>query len=539
MRTLVPAIAVAAALFSGCADEPVGLTLDDLAAASDWPNTPSAPAALRRLTQDQYDHVLHDLFGPDLVVPTLAEPDLAIGGLTAVGASAGSFSPRGAESVEDAAFSMAAQIVANPALRSVLPACDAAEASCLRDTLAQIGRRLYRAPLTGEQLDRVVDVATQAGTVLGADGGLEFGLATLLQSPHFLYRSELGPDGTSGDRELSGVELASRLSFLLWDTAPDEALLDAAEAGELDTREGLFDWAVRMLDDARARRGIRSYFADHLGLESLDGLKKDPLVFERYSTQLADDAREETLSLLEWMVLDADADFRDVMTTRETFLSPYLASLYGVPSPSTEGFAQVQLPAELGRAGLLGQAAFLASNAHAVSSSATLRGKFVRTNLLCQAIPAPPVDVDTSIPEPSGTAPTLRDRVAEHLEEPSCAGCHRLMDPIGLGLENFDGIGVWRERDNGVVIDPSGSLDGTTFDTPLALGKAVREHGNFPSCTVRTLARYATGRIEPDDADAALDLLTSRFTETHGHRARALILELVMSPVFRRVGAPE
>lgn len=539
MRSLLSTACLGAALLASCAEEPVGLTLDDLAAPSDWPGAPAPPAVLRRITQAQYENVLTDLFGPDLVVPTLVEPDLRIGGLVAVGASAGTFGPRGVESAESAAFAIAKQIVEDPALRAVLPACDLASEACLRDHLVQVGRRLYRAPLTEDQTARVLAVARQAGAALGPEAGLEFGLAMLLQSPAFLFRAELGTDGEAGERALTGLGLASRLSFFLWNSGPDDALLDAAEAGALDTREGLFDHAARMLDDPRARRGIRAFFEDQLELQKLEELKKDPLIFERYTPLLAQDAREETLALLEYMVLDADTDFRDVMTTRETFLSPYLASVYGVPSPTTEGFAQVELPASLGRSGLLGHASILSLHAHAVSSSATLRGKFVRTALLCQVIPAPPVNVDTSIPEPSGNTPTLRDRVAEHLEEPSCAGCHQLTDPIGLGLENFDGMGVWRDLDNSVTIDASGEIDGVAFERPAELSRAIRDHPNFSPCLVQTMVRYATGAIEPTEAEAALDLLSDRFAEPHGHRARTLILELVMSPMFRRVGAPE
>jgi len=529
------AAAFATIAFAGCGAS--GLTLDDIAAEDAWPTAQVPQAALRRLTHAQYDNSLHDLFGPELIVPELAEPALVVGGLQAVGSSAGSFSPRGAESAEEAAFAMARQIAEDAALQAPLPACDTTTEPCLTDVISQVGRRLYRRPLTSDEIDRVLAVAAAAQSALGDAGGLEFALATLLQSPKFLYRTELG-DGT-GERALTGPELASRLAFFLWDAAPDDALLDAAVAGELDTREGLFDWASRMLDDERARRGIRAYFDDQFELHDLEGIKKDPLVYDRFISSLGASAREETLALLEYIVMDADIDYREVMTTRETFIDPYLASLYGVPAPTTEGFARVALPPELGRAGLLGKASVLALQAHTTSSSATLRGKMVRTTLLCQPIPAPPVDVDTSIPEPSGTTPTLRDRVAEHLENPSCAACHELMDPIGLALENYDGIGRWRDRDNGAPIDASGTLDGASFEGPLDLGRTIRDHEDFGPCAVRTLTRYATGQVEPGNAKPALAFLSSRFSDVHGHRMRPLMLELVMSPLFRRVTAPE
>ena len=200
-------------------------------------------------------------------------------------------------------------------------------------------------------------------------------------------------------------------------------------------------------------------------------------------------------------------------------------------------FTYVELPKSGDRAGLLGHASFLSLHAHAVSSSATLRGKAVRSILLCQHIPVAPVDVDTSIPEASGNTLTLRDRVAEHLENPSCAACHELLDPIGLGLENFDGMGRYRTLDNGAMIDPAGTLDFTDFSNARELSQAIGEHPDFTRCMVRTLGRYASGRLEVEEEEAWLDTLDDRF-EHHDYRVRAWLLEIVMSPLFRSAGAP-
>ena len=263
--------------------------------------------------------------------------------------------------------------------------------------------------------------------------------------------------------------------------------------------------------------------------------QKDPQVFEHFTSSLGEDASEETLRLLEYIVFDEDGDYRDVMTTSKTFINRQLAALYDVPAPSAEEFSYVDLEDYSPRVGLLGHASILGLNAHAVSSSPTLRGKAVRNILLCQLIPAPPVNVDTSIPEPSGTTNTMRERVAEHLTDPSCAGCHRLTDPIGLGLENFDGIGRWRDYDNGEIIDPSGDLDGAEFVTPYELGDAIRNHRQFVPCVVRTLNRYATGRMETSEERAWLETLVERF-EGHKYSFRALALEIVMSPFFVKAG---
>ena len=283
---------------------------------------------------------------------------------------------------------------------------------------------------------------------------------------------------------------------------------------------------------------MRNFFDEYLKLYELEDLNKDPKLFEHYSTLLGPDAREETLRLMEHVVFDADFDFRDVMTTRETFVNPRLAALYNIPAPSPEGFSFIELPLATGRAGLLGHASLLSSNSHAVSTSATLRGMMVRTVLLCQEIPPPPVNVDTSIPEPSGDTLTLRDRVDEHLENPTCRGCHLLTDPIGLGLENFDSVGRFRELDNGAVIDPSGEVDNVAFGDARELGEAIRDHPSFSPCLVRTLTRYATGRVETGDERALLDVLSARFA-AGGHQVRPLLIEIVMSPMFRNAGTPK
>ncbi len=242
----------------------------------------------------------------------------------------------------------------------------------------------------------------------------------------------------------------------------------------------------------------------------MDDLAKDPTLFEHFDTELGNDAREETLRLFEHIVFDEDSDFRDVMTTRDTFVNPRLAALYEIPAPVRGDFGAVRLP-EGNRAGLLTHASILNLHAHQVATSATRRGAFVRKVLLCQEIPPPPVNVDTSIPEPSGTTLTLRDRVIEHLENPTCAGCHLLTDPIGLGLENFDAIGRWRTLDHDALIDPSGQLDGVDFADAVELGRRVREHEQFAPCVVRTLLRYASGRIEAPQERLVVNALTERF----------------------------
>jgi hypothetical protein len=200
-----------------------------------------------------------------------------------------------------------------------------------------------------------------------------------------------------------------------------------------------------------------------------------------------------------------------------------------------DGFAKVALPEGAGRRGLLGQAAFLGANAHPVSSSATLRGKYVREVLLCQPLPPPPANVDTSLPEPSASSPTLRERVRAHQENETCAACHRRMDPIGLGFEAFDGVGRARDRENGAPIDPSGELDGVAFADAAGLADAVAAHPARAPCVVRTTFRYALGRVDTPADRPLLEQLTRRF-EASGHRVTQLLTDIASSPAFRSAG---
>ena len=536
-------------LFVACGDEvpteppdvdPVAGPVE-VADESAYPEVELGPASMRRLTRAQLANSIHSVFGDAIVVPDVAEPDVVVAGLVAVGASNTSFSARGVESVERTATAVAEQVMDDPEARGRWVTCTPSatvDADCAAEIVAGLGRMLWRRPLTDDERARLVAIAGAAAEALGEfDAGLEYALTALLQSPHFLFRVEVGEADPEppGGRRFSGWEMASRLSYFLWNTTPDAALLDAAEAGRLTTRKGLREEAERLLAAPEARAGMRDFFTDYLELNALDHLAKDPTLFEHFSTLLGPSAREETLRLLEHYVFDVDADYREVMTTRETFINPRLAALYAVPAPVPEGFGRVRLPEGAHRAGLLGHASILAHNAHAVSSSATLRGKFMRTVLLCQTIPPPPVNVDTSIPEPSGETLTLRDRVAEHLENPTCQGCHLLTDPIGLGLENFDGLGRWREKDHGETIDPTGDLDGETFDDALGLGVLVGAHPAFTRCLATTLVRYANGRVEESDEQLLLNVLAERF-QVHRFRVRPLVLEIVTSPLFRAPG---
>ncbi len=481
------------------------------------PQLSPAPATLKRLTRTQYANAIYDLISPDIAVPIALEPDVETDGLKAIGAGTATVSNRGAEQYERAAYDIAEQTVSSKPLRDGVVPCNPTstdDAECLKRFVEDFGARAWRRPLTQDEVQRYVTVGVQAATELDSfDGGVEFALAGLLQSPHFLFRVEVGkPDaGKPGLRKYSAFELASRLSFFLWNTIPDDALRKAAESGEISTASGLAKQTDRLLASPRARAAVRNLFTELYGLHKLDDLVKDGEIFRSMSADLGGFAREQTLLTLEDLIFEQRGDFRELFTSRRTFVNRKLASLYGIPAPKLEGFADTELPKNSARVGLLGHASVLALHAHPVSTSATLRGKFVRTVLLCGDIPPPPANVDTSLPEPSGARPTLRDRITEHLTNPSCSNCHNTMDPIGLGLENFDGIGQYRVRENGERIDASGDLDGTPFRNAKELGEAIASHPNLSQCVARNVFRYANGRVETLVERATIKALAAEF----------------------------
>lgn len=528
-RTLVFALLVGLFACQGEIDEPA-------VEPAPTPDYEPSPGRLHRLTSSQYRHAIADVFGDDIVPPPQLEPVRRIEGLEAIGAATGSISARGVEQYEEAAFSIAEQVLA-PGRASVPCApSGVTDDACTASYLRQLARRLWRRPVARDELAQLVDIAHRSSTTLGDyREGLTYALAALLQSPHFLFRTEIGQvQDTSDWRRLDPFEVAERLSFFLWDTLPDDALLEAAARGDMSDPEAYALQVDRMLADPRSRQGVRAIFTDMLELDRLDGLRKDPTVFAHMSPEVGPAAREETLRVVEDIVFDRQADYREIFTTRTTFINRKLASIYGVPAPAREGFARYEHESSTQRSGILGHVSTLALHSHVTASSATLRGAFVRRTLLCGEIPPPPADVDTSIPEPLPGALTLRDRVRRHLEVASCAGCHARMDPLGLGLENFDALGRFRSTDNGADIDASGTLDGVFYRNPIEMGAALAGDPSATRCLTLTLHRYATGRRESRRDGEPIGDLDSAFAAS-GYRVLTLLRAIAVHPSFQLV----
>jgi hypothetical protein len=496
---------------------------------------------LRRLTASQLKHTLADLLGDDVVLPPPPDPDAPLAGFASVGAGLTTLSPRGAERWEEASYMLAKQALSPERSGRVVPCTPDSDVdeACATAFIRAFGRRAWRRPLSEQEVQGWLS-RFRAAAVVTEDfyEALAYPMSGLLQSPNFLFRVELGEE--DGDqRRFNAYELATRLSYLLWDGPPDDALLTAAGTGALDSDEGLAAVVDEMLDDPRFSRGLRAFFTERLRLADLDHLTKDTTVFVHMSPEVGALAREETLRTIEEIVL-GDHDLRDLITADFTWLDRRLAAIYDVSAPSFDGFDRVALDPSRGRVGLLGQVSFLALQAHPTSTSATRRGKFIRETLLCETVLPPPAGVNTAIPEPSAGAQTLRDRIAVHLESPGCAICHKVMDPIGLGLERFDGIGRARTFEGGAEIDPSGVLDGLPFRDAVELALAIRNHPDHAPCVARHLYRYATGHVEVEGEQDQVDALANDF-ESASFRLMPLYRAVATSPGFRTAGpfAPE
>lgn len=500
-------------------------------------------AALRRLTAAQFESTLRDLLGELPAVEV--EPDAWSDGLASVAASQSAVSPRGVELYESAARAALEKVFGQPTRRDALIGCvprAAADDACARSFVESFGRRAWRRPLTEDQLARYVAFATRTGTALAdAHEGLKHAAWALLQSPRFLYRVELpapGPSPTSA-RPLDGFSRASRLAYLLTGSTPDDDLLAAAAAGKLATPDGMRAEGRRLLSSPRGRRGLHAFADELLQLRRLATVPKDARLFPQLTPTLRASMRAEVHRLVEDAVLDAPADWMTLFDRDRTFVDGPLARLYGLSTPGGASLVPVTLPAGGVRAGLLGTGALLTLHGTQSETSPSLRGKYIREGLLCEPVPEPPDDVDVALPEPpAGQTLSRRQLLDLHRKAPACAGCHALMDPIGYGLEHFDGIGAYRERDHGLPIDASGSLDGASFANARELGRRVRESAKARACFVAMVYRYATGQRETDAQAGLVEALGAAFSRVGG-RLDELLLEVASSEVFTHVSTSD
>jgi hypothetical protein len=510
------------------------------------------PAYVRRLNKTEYNNSVRDLLGTTLqpagAFPT-EEKRLGFDDNSA----ALNVSPALAEQYMMAAEQLAADAVNNH--WATLVACPQTTTdvdTCGQQFIASFGRRAYRHPLDADDTATLTAVFN-AGKTTDFKTGVRLVITTALQSPRFLYRVEFGRTPVAGDRQvnvkdsITGAvlgqtqvvrvddwEMAARLSYLLWRSGPDDALLAAAQAGELSTDAQIAAQAERLLADPKARAVVTDFHGQWLHVAELDAVEKDGAVFSRFTPSIAGLMRQEAQAFIDDVIWSGGGTLAALFTAPYTFANATLAQYYGLSGVTGTSFVKVSLdPAQ--RAGILTQGGLMSLLAKQNQTSPVHRGKFVREQLFCQQLTPPPPDIEIVPPELSTTL-TTRERFSQHSADSSCDGCHQLMDRIGLGFENFDGAGIYRATENGQMVDATGEIVQAdvagTFNGPLDLQQKLAASTDVRNCVSTQWFRYAYGRAETEVDGCSMNTLKDGFA-SNGYRILDLVNALARTDAFR------
>ena len=572
-------------------------------AVAEAPPEQAAAAPLRRLTQDQYRNTIRDLLGLEVLAADLPVDEGVAGffsntiapvselHLEKYGRLAELLARQAGERIATAAPAKAhAQHQGNSGgylVRCPATASKQEAKSCGAEFVRRFGLRAFRRPLSAEEIGIYEALFAEGHAADGIRGGLVWVLQAMLQSPSFLYLSEPAAIAES-DRvvPVGPYAMAARLSYYLWNSTPDEILLAAAAANRLATREDLRAQAERMMRDPRFEDTIGSFHLQWLDLTELDAVEKRRKIYPLFTPELREAMKQETLRYASWVIRERGGAFEELMAGRRSRISGPLYELYGLgkapedraaealakakgaaqkddedggnkdgdkkeanaavnvagdettkPTPSY-GWHDVDLgPAN--RAGILTQASVLTRHAHWDNPSLVLRGKLIREKVLCTDLPPPPPDVNNTLPKADPTMST-RERFEDHRGEVSCAKCHRMIDPLGIPFENFDGVGAFRTMDGPAEVDPSSEItgtaahDGPTTDAIDFVGKLAKIP-EVRDCVALQWFRFATGRLEQEADAASLQQAKRAFRES-GYKIPDLVAAMVLTDSFRFVG---
>jgi hypothetical protein len=498
---------------------------------------PQPRAAVRRLTHAQYANTVRDLLGDSSPVTLQFPPEDFVNGFKNQYQSQ-SLNPILLEAYSAAAERLARNAFLGGDTRKLIP-CPPSPA-CADEFVRTFGKRAFRRPLDSEEVVRYTKlVASEADFYRGAQLAVE----TMLQSPAFLFRLD-----QSEEPRWAQYAVASRLSYAIWDSMPDAQLLEAAGRGELSRRDQFESHMERMLSDPRAERALNEFVSQWLRFDRLTNASKDRRRFPKFTRETAiamtEEARRFFLDLVR-----TGADFRDFFRAPVAYPNSDLAAIYEIAAPESS-FTRVALPAATERAGILGQAMFLAMTAKPDETSPTARGLFVREQFLCQHVPDPPPGTNTNLPEVTEAAPkTNRERLEEHTSNAACASCHNLIDPIGNGFEKFDPIGARREKlevrflgaDRGdgatgakgveLPLDTTGFVAGlgdARFSSPRELGEILARTPQCLECVVRQYFRFVYGRPDTEADRPAISRALAAFRDS-GYRFQEMMKEVLRS----------
>jgi hypothetical protein len=417
------------------------------------------------------------------------------------------------------------------------PASAAAEAPCAKQILTALARRAYRRPVTDGDVATLLAFYEKGRAERNFDLGIQRALERLLVSPQFLYRIERDPAGAAPGtvHSVSDIELASRLSFFLWSSIPDDQLLKAAESGQLKQPAILDQQVKRMLADPRSESMVSNFAAQWLYLRDIDVKAPDLFLFRDFDEGLRQAFETETDLFLD-SILRENRSVLDLLTAKYTFVNERLAKHYGIPNIRGSQFQRVTLPADSPRGGLLGQGGILLLTSYSTRTSPVLRGKYVLENLLASPPPPPPPNVPSLKTEgaKSGEQLSLREAMVQHRADPACANCHARMDPIGFAMENFDAVGKWRDQDAGKPVEVKSTLaDGTAVDGIAGVRSLLlKDPERFVGAIAQKLLMYGIGRnVQYFDAPAVRKIV--REAAASDYQFSALVLGVTRSAPFQ------
>lgn len=494
------------------------------------------PAPMRRLTHTEYNNAVRELLGDTTAPATMFAPDNQIG-LFNNTAEAQTVPSLLGDQYMNAAVELAENVKDFRGLMGCDPqATGSTGENCVQNFISAFGKRAYRRPLTADEHGRLFDLYSKTRNASDVETGVRSMIVAVLMSPNFLFKPEFGaaPANYANAKKVSQFEQATRLASLVWASVPDDELLAAAESDQLSTPAQIEAQARRMLADPRAKPALESFFEQWLGLSLLEAATKDPAYFPNWSDELRDAMFEERRRFVSHVLWEDDGRLETLLTADYSFVNAPLAKLYGATAAgSGDAFTQTQLdPAQ--RAGVMTQAAMLATFARPDESSPVKRGKWVRERMLCQDLPPPPALVP-QLPAPAEGI-SNRERFALHTSDPACAGCHRLIDGLGFGLEHYDSIGAFRTMGQGVPIDASGTINDTVdidgmYSGGPELANTLASSEQVRDCVPTQALRYAWGRRETADDTCAVAAVKEAFAKSDGD-LRELIVALTQNDAF-------
>ncbi len=492
---------------------------------------------LRRLNRVEYNNTIRDLVGIDFH-PADDFPSDDVGyGFDNIG-DVLSMAPILMEKYVDAAERIVDKAWQSPEARKRIMICQPTEKTkidCARKILENFALHAYRRPLKGDEVDRLVGFVTQSEAQGDSfERGLQLALQAILVSPHFLFRIELDaqPNNPDAVHAVNKFELASRLSYFLWSSMPDEELFQLAKQGILHKEEILEAQVRRMLKDPKSRSLVDNFAGQWLQLRSLKSATPDPGLFPTFDDSLRSAMLKES-SLFFAAIMNEDRSILDFLDADFTFVNERLARHYGIPGIKGEKFQRVS-PTGDQRGGILTQASILTVTSNPTRTSPVKRGKWILENILGTPPPPPPPEVP-ELKEGQELTGTLRQRMVQHRANPNCAVCHERMDPLGFGFENYDAVGTWRTQDGKFPIDPSGTLpDGRSFKGPKELKAILKsKEEEFRRCFAEKMLTYALGRGLEYFDKAAVEQITRNLAKNQ-NRFSALVIEIVKSDPFQK-----